>query len=91
VRNGKVEGHLNGHRVLLVDDTFASGAPLFDAYEALSMAGATVIGPLAIGRHVNISGWPPSKEMMSWLRGRTWDETRCCRCAGEMRDPGALI
>jgi len=66
----QAEGVLDGHRVLLIDDTFASGASLFDAYEALSTAGATVIGPLVIGRHVNVSGWPPSMEMMTWLRGR---------------------
>ncbi len=87
----EVHGNVSGDRVLLIDDTFASGGSLLSAHHALSAAGATVLGPLVIGRHVNIADWPPSDAMMKWLRSRRWDETRCCRCAGEMRDPNALL
>jgi len=87
----QVNGNVTGHRILMIEDTFASGGSLLGAFEALSRAGALVVGPLVMGRHVNVTEWPPSEELMKWLRDRTWDETRCCRCAGEMRDPHAFL
>jgi adenine/guanine phosphoribosyltransferase-like PRPP-binding protein len=81
---------VRGQRVLLVDDTFTTGASLFSATAALRRAGATVAGPLVLARHVQES-WVPSQEMMSWLSDRTWDEHRCCRRNGEQRDAGALF
>lgn len=81
---------VSGERVLLLDDTFTTGAKLFSAVAALRRAGATVIGPVVLGRHVQTS-WAPSEEMMSWLSERTWDEDRCGRCDGEQRDAGALF
>lgn len=81
---------VGGKRVLLLDDTFTSGAKVFSAAAALRAAGADVIGPVVIGRHVQTS-WQPSQEMMSWLADRRWDESRCCRCGGEQRDEGSLF
>lgn len=78
-----------GHRILLLDDTFVSGAKLFSAAGALRQQGALVVGPVVIGRHVQRS-WPPSAELLSWIRHRPWDESRCARCAGERRG-GALF
>lgn len=80
---------VSGDRVLLLDDTYASGASIHSAAAALRSGGAQLIGPLVLGRHVN-PGHPPSTEMLGWLRDRRWDPARCCRCAGEMRDPSAL-
>ncbi len=81
---------VGGKRVLLLDDTFTTGAKLFSAAAALRSAGAEVVGPVVIGRHVQTS-WAPSQEMMSWLADRRWDESRCCRCGGEQRDEGSLF
>lgn len=80
---------VSGLRVLLIDDTYASGASVHSAAAVLRAGGAEVIGPLVLGRHVNPTH-PPSKQMLEWLRDRRWDPARCCRCAGEMRDPNAL-
>lgn len=77
-------------RVLLMDDTFTTGAKLFSAAAALRSAGAEVVGPVVIGRHVQTS-WEPSQEMMAWLADRRWDESRCCRCGGEQRDEDSLF
>lgn len=63
---------------------------LFSAAGALRGAGATVVGPVVLGRHVQTS-WGPSDQMMSWLAERTWDEDRCSRCDGQRRDGGALF
>ncbi len=81
---------LDGVQVLLLDDTLTTGAKLFSAVAALRAAGATVVGPVVLGRHVQTS-WGPSEEMMSWLGERTWDEDRCARCDGERREVGTFF
>lgn len=86
----EVTANVAGERVLLVDDTFTTGASLFSAAAALRRAGATISGPVVLGRHVQ-EAWGPSQEMMSWLSDRPWDERRCCRCHGEQRHPDALF
>lgn len=77
-------------RLLVLDDTFTSGATLFSGVAALREAGAVVVGPVVLGRHVQ-PGWPPSRRLLSWLGNRPWDERRCCRCGGELENPGRLL
>lgn len=84
-----VAGRVTGDRVLLLEDTYASGASVHSAAAVLRAAGAQVVGPLVLGRHVN-PAHKPSGQMLEWLRDRRWDPARCCRCAGEMRDPNGL-
>lgn len=79
-----------GERVLLFDDTFTRGGSVYSAASTLREAGATVIGPLVIGRHVQ-PAFGPSETMLSSLKARSWDETRCCRCNGELRSPNRLF
>lgn len=81
---------VSGERVLLLDDTFASGASVMSAAAVLRDGGADVIGPVVLGRHV-APQWPPSAEILDWLLPRRWDPGRCCRCDGERRDPAALF
>jgi predicted amidophosphoribosyltransferase len=76
-------------RVLLLDDTFTTGSAIFSAAAAIRNAGATVVGPLVIGRFVD-EEWPPSAALMEWLRPRDWDEERCARCDGQVR-PNSLL
>lgn len=85
-----VADSVRGQRVLLLDDTFVTGAKLFSAVAALRSKGAEVVGPIVIGRHVQ-SSWEPSRQMITWLADRAWDESRCCRCAGERRDEGSMF
>ena len=80
---------VSGDRVLLIDDTYASGAAVQSAAAVLRAGGAEVVGPVVLGRHVE-PGWGPSARMLDWLRGRRWEPSRCCRCDGEMRDLDAL-
>ncbi len=85
-----VQDNVTGQRVLLLDDTFTTGAKAFSATAALRAAGAQVVGPIVIGRHVNPQ-WEPSATMLQWLGDREWSDARCCRCAGERRDEGAFL
>jgi hypothetical protein len=85
VERFSVTSEVTGTRVLLLDDTFTSGSAVFSAAAALRRAGATVVGPVVIGRFVDPT-WPPSVELLEWLRPRRWDAGRCARCAGELRE-----
>lgn len=71
-------------RVLLLDDTVASGARLFSAAAALRRSGAAIVGPVVLGRHIH-PGWPPTGDLLSWIERIPWDEHRCARCAGARR------
>lgn len=82
---------VKGKRVLLLDDTFTSGRSIFGASKVLSDAGATVLGPLVIGRHVR-PYYGASADLLKRLRKVTWDPTKCGRCHGvicvpPLRDP----
>ena len=81
-----VTADIREQRVLLVEDTFASGDSLFAAHQALTDAGAIVAGPVVLGRHMQ-PGWPPSKELLKRLESARWDSRRCCICAGITLDP----
>ena len=81
---------VSGERLLILDDTFTSGATLFSAVAALLDGGAEIVGPVVLGRHVQPS-WEPSRAMLSWLRTRSWVDERCCRCDGELANPGQLL
>lgn len=78
-------------RVLLLDDTFASGASLFSARAALSNAGVTVADAVVLGRHLHPDKWPPAQQLLSWLGDRPWVPERCGRCGGEWQSTPALF
>ena len=78
-----------GERILVIDDTFTSGATVFSACEALRRAGAVVVGPVVIGRFVRLD-WEPSDRLHRELSTRRWIDTECLRCSGgvRLRDSG---
>lgn len=86
----RVNRDVDGERVLVLDDTFTRGPSIFGAVAALREAGAVIVGPVVLGRHVQPS-WGPSQKMVAWLQARPWDEARCCRCDGEYAQPGQLL
>jgi predicted amidophosphoribosyltransferase len=76
----RVRRPLAGERVLLIDDTFTTGARLQSAASALRLAGAGAVAALTAGRVL----WPGRSESCR----RIWDEasaepfsfTTCCLC-----------
>lgn len=67
---------LAGEAVLLIDDTWASGASVQSAAGALKTAGAGPVAVLVIGRHVNPEYGDNVARLRALPRGFDWD-----RCA----------
>ena len=74
---------LDGEAVLLVDDTWTTGANAQSAAAAVKAAGAGRVAAVAIGRHVNRE-WGDNDRRLLELEGR-FDWSRCALCA-----PGGL-
>lgn len=75
---------LQGHDVLVIDDTWTTGAKIQSAGAALKAAGAGTVAGLAIGRWINAdyannAAWLTDKRRFPWV----WDE--CCLCRPERR------
>lgn len=86
-----IDRDVQGDRILLLDDTFTTGASLFSARATLTSAGAKVVQAVVLGRHIRPDIWPPASELLSWLGGRPWIPERCCICAGEYRTVPTLF
>ena len=66
--------------VLLLDDTFTRGRNIAAAHRALVSGGASIIGPLVIGRHFH-SDFPLNVGLWSCLKDRRWSLDRCGLCS----------
>jgi hypothetical protein len=71
---------LSGETVLLVDDTWTTGANAQSAAEALKSAGAGAVAAVVIGRHVN-RDWDENDRRLRALPGFDWN--RCALCAAQ--------
>ncbi len=71
-------GDLKGRSVLLIDDTWTTGANAQSAAAALKAAGAGFVAALVIGRHVN-RDWRQNDRYLRRL-SRSFDWDRCCNC-----------
>jgi hypothetical protein len=70
---------LTGRSVLLVDDTYTSGAHLQSTAYAVWESGAAEIHPLVVGRYLS-SVYPMSHEVLEWAGKHPWDPARCIHC-----------
>jgi predicted amidophosphoribosyltransferase len=72
---------VEGRRVLLVDDTYTTGAHLHSAAAALEDAGARSVHLLVVGRHQD-PYWPPAQRLLEWSASpeNPWLVERCVRC-----------
>ena len=83
----RVASDVAGRDVLVLDDTFTSGRhSVFPVARALQAAGATILGPLVIGRHFR-PDWGENRAIYNKLRSLPYDGHSCARCAGHVFDP----
>lgn len=67
-------------RVLIVDDTFTSGARIQSAASALTLAGYDVVGGLVVGRVIDPGFDDRHAAIWSEATERGFDFSTCCRC-----------
>ncbi len=70
---------LDGQSVLLIDDTWTTGASAQSAAAALKAAGAGAVATVVIGRHLNRE-WHENDRRLRGI-GRPFDWGRCALCA----------
>jgi predicted amidophosphoribosyltransferase len=73
------ERPLHGEPVLLIDDTWTTGASAQSAAAALKLAGAGPLGAVVIGRHINRQ-WHENDRRLQAL-GPPFDWERCALCS----------
>jgi hypothetical protein len=76
---------LRGEAVLLIDDTWTTGASAQSAAAALLTAGARAVAALVIGRHINRE-WGDNDVRLRALPRFSWQE--CAECATRPRPAG---
>ena len=69
-----------GRNVLLLDDTFTSGATFQSAASALALGGAVVVGGVVIGRVIDTANpdYPEKLELWEQQRGEPFSFDVCC-------------
>jgi predicted amidophosphoribosyltransferase len=73
---------LHGQAVLLVDDTWTTGASAQSAAAALKLAGAETVAAVVIGRHVNRE-WHENDQRLRGL-AQPFDWNRCPLCERDL-------
>jgi len=68
---------LSGEPVLLVDDTWATGARAQSAAAALKAAGAGPVGVVVIGRWID-AGYRDNDDWLQRVQPARWSWQRCC-------------
>ncbi len=76
-RRYRAARRLDGENVLLIDDTWTTGASMQSAAVALKAAGAATVGAVVVGRHLNRE-W---HENDAHLDSLPFDWGRCVECA----------
>jgi predicted amidophosphoribosyltransferase len=74
---------LAGHRILLVDDTFTSGARIQSAASALRNANATDVTALVVGRVLDPTHNANCQRIWEHSKAREFSFLRCCLCAAD--------
>lgn len=70
---------LHGESVLLIDDTWTTGASAQSAAAALNLAGAGLVAAVVVGRHIN-RGWHDNDRHLDAL---PFDWSKCALCASD--------
>jgi hypothetical protein len=87
-RRYEVTGRLPEGAVLMIDDTWTTGANVQSAATTLKEAGAQTVAAVVIGRHLNRE-WGENERRLRAL-SRPFDWTRCAHCDHDSRAPERL-
>jgi hypothetical protein len=79
---------LDGESVLLIDDTWTTGANAQSAAAALKSAGASRVAALVIGRHVNRDWGQNDRRLRVLASGFDWEQ--CTVCARQKQVPSEM-
>ncbi len=71
---------VTGRRILLVDDTFTSGAGVQSAASALQAAGATIPAAVVVGRYINPDFNDATRDLWQRAHARPFTFQWCCLC-----------
>lgn len=74
----RVTHDVSGRRILVVDDTFTSGAGIQSAASALSLAGATVVAGLVVGRVIDVQYSPNDLDLWNQMTDQGFTFDTCC-------------
>jgi len=75
--------HVDGEAVLLIDDTWTTGASAQSAAAALRAAGAGPVAAVVIGRHLNRE-WNENDRRLRALEEQPFDWGRCALCTPKL-------
>jgi predicted amidophosphoribosyltransferase len=73
---------LGGEPVLLIDDTWTTGASAQSAAAALAQAGAGPVAAVVIGRHINREWHENDRRLRAIARPFDWERCALCASAG---------
>jgi predicted amidophosphoribosyltransferase len=73
----RVNADIAGKNVLLVDDTWTTGARMQSASARLKLAGAAKVAGLVMGRWFT-ADYPPSRDYLAQAEAAPFDWARCC-------------
>lgn len=76
----QTRGSMTGHSVLLLDDTFVSGAHVQSAASTLRLAGATSVVALVVCRIIKPAYGPNTRRIWQWASTQRFRFDRCCIC-----------
>lgn len=75
-RDWFASGDVPGAKVLILDDTWTSGARVQSLSHSLKSAGADRVAAVVLGRHMD-PGWAETAALIERLRGSNFDPSRC--------------
>ncbi|MHB8325215.1 MAG: hypothetical protein ACYDHB_12485 [Candidatus Dormibacteria bacterium] len=78
---------MRGRRVLLLDDTFTTGAAPQSAASALAIAGAQEVVAVVVGRVIDPGFSAPAGQLWRRVAALPFDFERCCLCASGTGGP----
>jgi predicted amidophosphoribosyltransferase len=77
-RGYRVTDDIEARRVLLIDDTFTTGARIHSAASALTLAGAETVAAINLGRVVHPDYSPEARDLWDRQRALSFDFGVCC-------------